>query len=214
MVRLICLLIGYAFGLIQTGYIVGRLHHQDIRQLGSGNAGSTNALRVYGAKAGVMTLLCDVLKAVAAVLLVRILFVNRYPDFVMLLEMYAGAGVILGHNFPFYLGFRGGKGVAASLGLAIVFDWRLVIVIAIVFLGIVFTTRYVSLGSLCSYVAVYISIIIFGQRGTYSINPKYLPELYILFGALTALAFYKHRENIKRLIAGTENKFGAGKAKQ
>lgn len=110
MERIICLVIGYAFGLVQTGYIYGRLHGTDIRKFGSGNSGSTNALRVMGKKAGAVVLLGDVAKSVLACLLVRVLFGKSQPDMVPLLVIYAGLGVVLGHNYPFYLKFKGRKG--------------------------------------------------------------------------------------------------------
>lgn len=110
MVRVICLFIGYVFGLFQTAYIYGRMNGIDIREYGSGNAGTTNALRVLGKKAGIIVLLGDVAKTVLAVLLVRILFQRDYGDMLPLLGIYAAAGAILGHNYPVHLGFKGGKG--------------------------------------------------------------------------------------------------------
>lgn len=117
MERLLCLLIGYVCGLFQTSYIYGRMHHMDIREHGSGNAGTTNALRTLGKKAGALTLLGDCLKCVISVLIVRAVFGESQKEILPLLSLYAAAGCILGHNFPFYLKFRGGKGIAASVGL-------------------------------------------------------------------------------------------------
>ena len=111
MERIICLVIGYACGLLQSGYLVGKMHHIDIRKAGSGNSGSTNALRVMGLKAGLMTFAGDVLKCFAAVLIVRAIY--HGSNILPLLMMYAGAGVTLGHNFPFYMNFKGGKGIGA-----------------------------------------------------------------------------------------------------
>ena len=122
--RVICVAIGYLFGLFQTSYLYGRANHMDIREHGSGNAGTTNALRTMGKKAGALTLLGDCLKCVLAIWVVRILYRGDHADILPLLSMYAGAGCILGHNFPIYLNFRGGKGVAASVGLARVCDLR------------------------------------------------------------------------------------------
>ena len=119
MVRIICLLIGYAFGLFQTSYIYGRTKGIDIREHGSGNAGTTNALRTLGKKAGAITLAGDCIKCILAVLTVRLIFGASHPEILKLLTVYAAAGTILGHNFPFYLGFRGGKGIAATAGLII-----------------------------------------------------------------------------------------------
>ena len=117
MERIICLIIGYAFGLFQTGYFVGKLNHVDIRKTGSGNSGSTNALRVLGVKAGLMTFVGDVLKCVLPILLVRQIFSGS--DCLPLLAMYTGAGATLGHNYPFYLKFKGGKGIAVLAGLVL-----------------------------------------------------------------------------------------------
>ena len=144
MERVICLLIGYVFVLFQTGYIVGKIKHIDIRKQGSGNAGSTNAVRVMGWKAGAMTFAGDVLKCVLAVLLVRYLY--RDTDMTLLLGMYAGFGATLGHNFPFYLKFKGGKGIAVLAGLVVSTGFLLVPVPLAAFLIAVIFTRYVSLG--------------------------------------------------------------------
>ena len=117
MERIICLVIGYACGLLQSGYLVGKMNHIDIRKAGSGNSGSTNALRVMGLKAGLMTFAGDVLKCFAAVLIVRAIY--HGSNILPLLMMYAGAGVTLGHNFPFYMNFKGGKGIAVMAALVV-----------------------------------------------------------------------------------------------
>lgn len=115
--RVIALGIGYLFGLFQTGYLYGKSQGIDIRSEGSGNAGTTNSLRVLGIKAGLITFAGDLCKAILAVLLVKVLFRNAYPDAVRILELYAGFGAVLGHNFPFYLKFKGGKGIACTSGM-------------------------------------------------------------------------------------------------
>lgn len=111
MERIICLIIGYVCGLFQTSYIIGKMHKTDIREHGSGNAGTTNALRTFGKKAGALTLLGDLLKCIIAILLVRLIFGRTEGSIMPLLSVYAAAGCILGHNFPVYLNFRGGKGL-------------------------------------------------------------------------------------------------------
>ena len=196
MERLICIAIGYACGLFQTAYILGKIYHIDIRKQGSGNLGSTNVLRTLGKKAGALNLLCDCLKCIAAILIVRAIFGNSYGDILPLLSLYAAAGCILGHNFPFYLNFKGGKGVAASVGLVIAFD----------FFGLFFLTHYVSLCSVSAYLTAFISMIVFGQMGSYHMDSYHMIELYIVMGLLTVLAFYRHKKNIKRLLDGTESK--------
>ena len=119
MARVICLILGYALGLIQTGYLVGKAKGIDIRNYGSKNAGTTNVLRTMGAKYGALVLLGDALKCIVAVLITKAVFISSYPDTICLLMLYSAAGVILGHNFPFYMNFKGGKGIAATAGLAI-----------------------------------------------------------------------------------------------
>ncbi|MBS7239042.1 MAG: glycerol-3-phosphate 1-O-acyltransferase PlsY [Acetatifactor sp.] len=205
--RLICLLIGYAFGLFQTAYFIGKKHGIDIRQYGSGNSGTTNALRVLGTKVGLMVFAGDCLKCILAVCLVRLLFSTSCADHIYLLCLYAGAGAILGHNYPFYMNFKGGKGIAATAGLVLSFHPYFVIVGVLLFFGIFFTTHYVSLGSLTVYTAMLIELVICGQLGVFpGMSQARLIEMYVLFGALTILAFWKHRENIKRLIHGNERK--------
>ena len=115
--RIIALLIGYGFGLFQTGYLYGKSKGIDIRQQGSGNAGTTNSLRVLGWKAGIITFAGDLLKAVFAILLVKLIFHGTYGADTKVLELYAGFGTVLGHNFPCYLQFRGGKGIACTTGV-------------------------------------------------------------------------------------------------
>ena len=118
MERLVCVAIGYLFGLFQTAYIYGKLHGIDIRNYGSGNAGTTNTLRVLGTKAGLIVLAGDILKCILAIAAVRLLFAGGvHEDMYYLLAMYAALGAILGHDYPFYLGFKGGKGIAATAGL-------------------------------------------------------------------------------------------------
>ena len=215
--RIAALLIGYVFGLIQTGYIYGKLNGIDIRKTGSGNAGTTNMLRTMGPKAGLITLLVDAFKAVAAMLVVRFIFKGDKPDMVYLLQIYAGAGAILGHDFPFYLGFKGGKGIACTAGLIIgMMDPYIFWGNFVLFFGIFFTLHYVSLASLLIYVGIVAGAIIRGQLrlghfGT--LHPDYLYEIYGILIALLILAFYQHRENIKRLIQGKERRTYISKEK-
>ena len=206
MARLICLLIGYCCGLFQTSYIYGRMHGIDIREQGSGNAGTTNALRTLGVKAGVITFLGDCLKCIVAVLIAKLVFGNSYADCIKLLGLYAAAGTILGHNFPFYMNFKGGKGIAATAGLLISFDLRLTLIALVLFLLAFFVTHYVSLGSLLVYALFLIGTIILGQQGMWGMEQHYLNEMYILAALLTVLAVYRHKDNIKRLLSGEENK--------
>lgn len=125
---ILCLFIGYIFGCFQTGYIYGKCHGIDIRQYGSGNAGTTNTLRVLGKKAGYITYLGDALKAIIAIVLVEHLVYGRFlvPSMsFQLLLAYTGLGVAFGHNYPFYLKFKGGKGIAVTSGVMLALDLRI-----------------------------------------------------------------------------------------
>ncbi len=207
MVRVICLLIGYIFGLFQTAYFYGKAHGIDIRQHGSGNSGTTNALRVLGTKAGLIVFAGDCLKCMAAVWLVRLLFGESYHNIIYLLCLYTGAGAILGHNYPFYMNFKGGKGIAATAGMVLSFHPYFIITGVLLFFIPFFTTHYVSLGSLLVYAGLMIQLVIFGQMGFFAeMTQGQLIEMYIVFGFLLVLAYWKHRENIKRLIHGNERK--------
>lgn len=210
--RVICLALGYVFGLFQTGYIYGKLHHIDIREYGSGNAGTTNTLRTLGWKAGLVTFLGDAGKAILAMLIAWILFHEKYPGQTHLLEMYAGLGAVLGHNFPFYMKFKGGKGIACTAGFLITFYPPLAILCLVVFVVAVAITKYVSLGSILVSICFYAQLIIFGQLGYLWVDPELLPEVYVLGAILTVLAIWKHRANMKRLASGTENKFSVSNA--
>ena len=195
---ILCLILGYAFGCFSTGYFVGKMNKVDIRKYGSGNVGTTNALRTMGAKAGAVTLIGDALKAVIPIVLVRMVFFHGY-DYTELLALYTGLGVVIGHNYPVWLKFKGGKGIAATGGAMAAFDPLIIPVGLPLFVLIVAITRYVSLGSL--FVAVLFPV---------WVTIRHPGDLHMLFVTLVfmALAFVKHRSNIKRLLNGTENKIG------
>ncbi len=211
MVRIICLLTGYVFGLFQTGYLYGRMNHIDIRNYGSGNSGTTNALRVLGKKAGLIVFLCDFFKMVLACFLVR-LVLGSDPN-TDLYVLYTGLGVVLGHNFPCYLHFKGGKGIASMAGLLISMDWRVALVCGSVFLITVILTRYVSLGSIFVVILFFIQMVFYESRGVYQVAPDSRMEFYLLAGILTVMAIWRHRTNISRLLSGTENKLWGNKKK-
>ena len=199
---LCCLIIGYLFGCIQTGYLYAKAKGVDIRKYGSGNSGATNTLRVMGKKAGVITYVGDALKAVLASLLVRFVI---FPDSSMggtLLTALTGLGVVLGHNYPFYLKFKGGKGIAVTSAVVIMIDWRIAIPLFFVFTIVAYVTRYVSVASLSTVTLVPILIAIFhwDDKGVIVVSV-----------ILVVFAWIRHRENVKRLIAGTENRFGSKK---
>ena len=188
----------------------------DVREKGSGNAGTTNMLRSIGVKAAVITLLCDILKGVVVILIAILIgnIVDGLDD--ALLVQLAGIFVIIGHTFPIFFGFKGGKGIAVMAGLVFINSvWHmpqslfLILVTALFFFIPVIVTRYISVGSLCAYTAFLIEMILFGQWGWFDMEAGNCYELYGIAVLLTALAWYRHRENIKRLVKGTENKFGS-----
>ncbi len=195
---ILCLIFGYLFGCFSTGYVVGKMNKVDIRNYGSGNVGTTNALRTLGAKAGAITLLGDALKAVIPIVIVKLVFFPNV-DYVQLLALYTGLGVVLGHNYPFWLKFVGGKGIAATGGVLAAFDPLIIPIGLPIFIGIVAITRYVSVGSLFVAVLCPVWILI-----------RYPGQIHMLIVGIIfmVLAFIKHRSNIGRLIKGTENKIG------
>ncbi|CUH92676.1 glycerol-3-phosphate 1-O-acyltransferase PlsY [Herbinix luporum] len=193
-----CIFFGYLFGCFSTGFFIGKLNKVDIRQYGSKSSGTTNALRTLGAKAGLLTLLGDMLKAVIAILFVKYVFFAQF-EYINLLVLYTGLGVVLGHNYPVWLKFKGGKGIAATAGAMASFDPWIIPFGLPIFVITVAVTRYVSVGSLL--VALLFPI---------WIKVRYPNELHMLIvaSAYTILAIIKHRSNIKRLLRGTENKLG------
>lgn len=210
MERVICLAMGYVFGLFQTGYLYSKAHNMDIRNYGSGNSGSTNVLRVMGVKAGLIVFIGDSFKTIFACLLTRYLF-REQPTLVYVYLAYTGFGVILGHNFPFYMGFKGGKGIAASAGLLAAMDWRVMLVALVVFVAVVAVTRYVSLGSILVMLVFSVGMVFFGIKGDFGIEESALPEFCVMVQVISIMGIWRHRTNIKRLLSGTENKLGAKK---
>lgn len=216
--RIICVVIGYIFGLFQTAYIYGRINHIDIREYGSGNAGTTNAMRVLGKKAGIITYIGDCFKAVLAILLIYLIYRHESSESLFILKMYGGLGVVLGHNFPFYMKFKGGKGIAASSGVILgLGDFKLSVIALITFVIVTVLTKYVSVGSLVMMAGFFIEFIVFnelnilGFRNNMHYGSNDRIEVYILVFIISALAFIKHSANIKRLIDGNERKIGQKK---
>lgn len=209
MIRVICLLIGYCFGLFQTAFIYGKMNGIDIREHGSGNSGTTNIMRTLGKKAGFITYFGDALKAILCAVTIHFLFAKNYGDMEFLLILYGGLGVILGHNFPFYMGFKGGKGIAATSGFIFSlfpYNWVIVAIAAVAFFGTMFISKYVSLASLVFVTVVLIEIIVFGQLGYFGMASNLCYESYVVTLVVVILAFVRHKDNIVRLINGTERK--------
>lgn len=213
-IRILCIVIGYCFGLIQTAYLYGKAHGIDIREHGSGNSGTTNALRVLGKKAGLIVFAGDLFKAVAACVLARIIGTLFFPDILYPMILWTGLGVVVGHNFPFYMNFKGGKGIAATAGVILgLLDWRIICICLAAFLITVIITRYVSLGSLIVVTLFFASFLFLGIHGDIvnpALNAPYLGseliESYVITFLFAGLAFYRHKANIERLLHGNENK--------
>ena len=204
--RMIAIFIGYLFGLITTGYFYSKHVNVDIRKLGSGNIGTTNTFRTLGKKAGIIVFLGDGFKGVFAVLLVWLIFHEKYPEGIKILEAYAGLGAVLGHNFPVHLKFKGGKGIATTAGMMLAFCPWAVPVCFVLFTLSVFVKRYVSVGSLLVCLGFFVQTVIFGQNGVLGAPPQNLMEIYVVVGIVCVLGVIRHHSNIKRLLNGTENK--------
>ncbi len=197
--KVILIILAYLIGSINFSILLSKVvGGKDIRKSGSGNAGATNMLRTYGKKMGVLTLLLDVLKGIVVILICRLTDIGSEWEYI------GAVGVILGHNFPLYFGFKGGKGVATSLGAALMLDWKIGLIVAVVAIGIMAITRYVSLGSIVGgiiyIIANIIYMIMFSQ-----FNLIILICVIIMGGLLVV----RHHANIKRLLRGTESKLGA-----
>ena len=200
LVYLIIIITAYLLGNISTSYIVAkRLAGVDIRTQGSGNAGSTNVLRTLGKKAGALTFIGDVLKGLIAVLIARLIAYGVNLDDTTCAYI-AVVAVVLGHNYPVFLGFKGGKGVATSLGSMLGMNPLVALLCLGFFIIIVAITKYVSLGSI---LGIGLSPIIM------MINHNTKGVLVTLF--LTISVAITHKENIKRLLNGTERKLGQKK---
>ena len=160
MERIVCLVIGYVFGLFQTAVLYGRMKGVDIRSVGSKNAGTTNTLRVMGAKAGLIVLFGDMFKCILAIIVTYFLFGRSNPDYRYFYMIYTAAGSVLGHDFPFFLKFKGGKGIACTSGYIISMGWKFVLVGLLAFFVPFNITHFVSLSSLCLYSVFLIQFVI------------------------------------------------------
>ena len=189
---ILCLIFGYLFGSLNFAIIYSKLKGDDIRNHGSGNAGATNVLRTYGKGAAAIVFLLDILKGVIAVMITRMFFDD------MLYDCASALGAVLGHNFPFYYGFKGGKGVATSLAVLLVLHYPTALIAMATFIIVVLTTKYVSLSSILAALAAMAGAFILFKVDVFSI-------FCLIIGSL---CIYRHRSNIKRLIKGTESKLG------
>lgn len=206
MIRVLLLLIGYCFGLLETGAIYAKMKGVDLRSQGSGNVGATNSLRVLGKKAGAIVLLGDAFKCFIPALITYFFFKESQPEMAHLYSVYLAAGAILGHNFPFYNHFKGGKGVACTAGFLLTLGWQVTVIELIVFCGMVAISHYVSLASLCVMVVMVILSVIFNAMGLWGLSSAAIIEFEIIIVLLAILGFYQHRSNIERLKNGVEKK--------
>lgn len=201
--------IAYLLGSLNFSIILSEVvKKKDIRDSGSGNAGATNMLRTYGKKAAVGTMIGDILKVALGIIVafaildvpMKYIFSNPADaaeiQRVMLYKEFAGLFCVLGHIFPLYFKFKGGKGVAACTGMVIIVDWRIALILFVIFIGVILISKWISLGSIV--IALLYPVLIFAFYKNFI-----LAAVALLF---TAIVIVAHRENIKRLAKGTENK--------
>lgn len=219
-------MVGYLIGSVNLSIILSKLMGKgDIREQGSGNAGTTNTLRVLGKGPAALVLIFDICKAVIAILLAKGIFaisgvemfttpgdtatINVTYELGILL---AALGAILGHNYPIYYGFKGGKGIATSLGALLMIEWQIGLVCLVFALVLMISSRMVSLGSICAAILYPVLVWIMGSAFGTSFKAR---MIYTIFAVLVAaLAIYRHRANITRLLNGTENKLWKTKAEK
>lgn len=193
---ILTLLISYCVGTISGSYIIGNLFlNKDIRKYGSGNAGTTNAMRVLGKKAGVLTFLIDFLKGALVTLIIRRIFGDEFVPLAIL-------GAVIGHDFPFYMKFKGGKGVATTLGALALFNFPLTLICYVVWVLGTVLTKMVSVGSILFFVSI---IIVYSFMSNLAMSNILIIDIIALIGII------RHKDNIKRIIAGNENKIGGRK---
>lgn len=208
MVYILIAVIAYLIGSVNFSVILSKkIAGFDVRERGSGNAGSTNMLRSVGKGAAALTLICDILKGVISIGLAILLGNIFNVDNKALLVQIAGLLVVIGHTFPVFFGFKGGKGVATSLGVLLMSNWQIGLICLVFALILMILTRMVSLGSISA--AILFPVL------TLFINTNYIVQegsSYLIYSILLAvLVVFNHRENVKRLLNGTENKIGSKK---
>ena len=203
---IITVIAAYLLGSINTSIIISKIKKNDIRTHGSGNAGATNTLRFMGKAAAVAVVLGDVIKAFLAAILANIIagwFNILYPD-ALILKYLALVFVVIGHNFPLYFGFRGGKGIVTSVAIIFAIDWRLGIIVLGVGVIAIILTRYVSLGSLIGCVLFPLVCYVRYMDAPWSYEKAVIiPAVF-----LGILGILRHKNNIKKLMTGTERKIG------
>lgn len=198
-------IISYLLGSVNFSIILSRkIENEDIRESGSGNAGSTNMLRTYGKGIAVATMIGDMLKVAVAIGIAHLIFGNElYSKNEILIKSFAGFFCVLGHIFPVFFKFKGGKGVATAGGMVLLIDWRIGLILLAIFLITVAITRWVSLGSIIM-AALYPVL-------TYIFYKDLI--LTVIAVVFAVIIIYKHKSNIKKIANGTENKLSFGKKK-
>lgn len=209
-IYIVITIIAYLLGSISFSVIISKkMAGFDVREKGSGNAGTTNVLRTVGKKASIITLVCDVLKGVVAILVAYIvgLIFKDQIDKALLIQL-AGIAVILGHTFPVFFGFKGGKGIATALGVLLITNWNIGLICLVFALVLMILTRMVSLGSIAAAI-LFPVLIIFMPHTAYLVDGNYI--IYSII--LAILVVFNHRANVKRLLEGKENKLDFKKIK-
>lgn len=206
-VYILIAIIAYCIGSVNFSVIISKkVAGFDVREKGSGNAGSTNMLRSVGKGAAAITLICDVLKGVVAIV-ISIIIGNIISEANKeLLLQIAGVAVVLGHTFPVFFGFKGGKGVATSLGILLMSNWQIGLICLVFALVLMALTRIVSLGSCAAAVLFPVLTLFINENYTVLTDGKNGNVYFIYSLILAAIVLYNHRSNIKRLLNGTENK--------
>ena len=205
-------IIAYLIGSVNFSIIISKkIAGFDVREKGSGNAGTTNMLRSVGKKAAAITLVCDILKGVVSIGLAIIIGnISKNLDKELLLQI-AGISVVLGHTFPIFFGFKGGKGVATSLGVLLMSNWQLGLICLVFALVLMILTKMVSLGSCAAAILFPVLTLFINEHYTVLTEGKNGNVYFVYSVILAIIVLYNHRENIKRILNGTENKLSFSK---
>ena len=204
---IIVAIIAYLIGSVNFSIIISKkMAGFDVREKGSGNAGTTNMLRSVGKKAAAITLICDILKGVVSIVIAIIIGnIFKILDRELLLQI-EGISVVIGHTFPVFFGFKGGKGVATSLGVLLMSNWQIGLICLVFALALMALTKMVSLGSCGAAVLFPVLTLFINQHYTVLTEGKNGNVYFIYSVILAIIVLYNHRENIKRILNGTENK--------
>ena len=203
-------ILAYLLGSISFSVIISkRMAGFDVREKGSGNAGSTNVLRTVGKKAAIITLICDILKGVVAILIALLAGrIIQGLDNALLVQI-AGVFVILGHTFPVFFRFKGGKGIATSLGVLLIINWQIGLICLVFALILMILTRRVSIGSIAAAILFPVLVLFINQNYIVAESTNWS---YLIFSIIVALfVIFNHRSNIKRILNGTESKISLKK---